>query len=152
MAIVVTSTAFKDGEMMPKRYTLDGENFSPPLAWTGVPAGTKSLALICDDPDAPRGTWVHWVIFNLPAGLTELPEQVPRSRTLNNGACQGTNDFGKIGYDGPAPPSGTHRYYFKIYALDKLLDLKPGATKADVLKAMQGHVLAEGQLMGKYRR
>jgi Raf kinase inhibitor-like YbhB/YbcL family protein len=152
MQIKVTSTAFEEGGMIPKRYTCDGTDVSPPLAWTSVPEGTKSIALICDDPDAPMGTWVHWVLFNLPADVKELAESVPSEKKLGNGAIQGTNDFRKIGYGGPCPPGGTHRYYFKLYALDTELNLQAGATKRELLKAMKGHILAEGQLMGKYRR
>lgn len=152
MEIKIKSTAFEEGGMIPKKYTCDDINISPPLAWTSVPNGTKSLALICDDPDAPMGTWVHWVLFNLPANIKELPENVPPQKTLANGAKQGMNDFRKIGYGGPCPPSGTHRYYFKLYALDTELNLEADITKAGLLKAMKGHILAEGQLMGKYKR
>jgi hypothetical protein len=152
MKITINSTAFKEGGMIPKRYTCDGPNISPPLSWDSVPGGTKSLALICDDPDAPRGTWVHWVIFNLPANTKELSENIPPQQTFPNGAKQGRNDFGKIGYGGPCPPGGTHRYYFKLFALDNEINLEAGATKAELLKAMEGHILAEGQLMGRYKR
>ncbi|MGD2124588.1 MAG: YbhB/YbcL family Raf kinase inhibitor-like protein [Desulfobacteraceae bacterium] len=152
MAITVTCAAFKEGEMIPRQYTCDGKDISPPLSWSAVPEGTQSLALICDDPDAPMGTWVHWVLFNLPANIDSLPEEVPASRTLDSGAKHGKNDFRRFGYGGPCPPGGTHRYYFKLYALDTMLDLDPGLTKAELLKAMEGHVLAEGQLMGCYRR
>ncbi|MFQ5866233.1 MAG: YbhB/YbcL family Raf kinase inhibitor-like protein [bacterium] len=152
MAIKLTSTAFEEGGMIPKKYTCDGKDVSPPLAWSSVPTGIKSFALICDDPDAPMGTWVHWVMFNLPADSTKLTENIPLDKILPNGAKQGTNDFRKIGYGGPCPPSGTHRYYFKIYALDTELELEAGITKAQLLKAMKGHILAEGQLMGKYKR
>ncbi|MBM3285482.1 MAG: YbhB/YbcL family Raf kinase inhibitor-like protein [Candidatus Aminicenantes bacterium] len=152
MDIKVTSTAFEEGGMIPRKYTCDGEDVSPPLAWTGLPEGAKTLALISDDPDAPMGTWVHWVLFNLPATEKGLPEAVPPDKELKNGAKQGRNDFRRIGYGGPCPPGGTHRYFFKIYALDTVLNLPAGATKADLLKAMEGHVLAQGQLMGKYRR
>ncbi|HXK94902.1 MAG TPA: YbhB/YbcL family Raf kinase inhibitor-like protein [bacterium] len=150
--ISVTSSAFQEGAMIPKKYTCDGENVSLPLQWGPVPPETKSLVLISDDPDAPAGTWVHWVLFNLPPTETGLPEHVPPGKTLNNGAAQGTNDFRKLGYGGPCPPGGTHRYYFKLYALDTKLDLQPGATKPQVEKAMRGHILAQGQLMGKYKR
>lgn len=153
MSIEVTSTAFKAGETIPKQYTGDGEDQSPLLRWSEPPSGTKSLALICDDPDAPRGTWVHWVLFNRPAQARELAEGVPTTETLGNGAKQGKNDFGNIGYGGPAPPKGKpHRYFFKLYALDAALDLSAGATKAELEKAMKGHILAEGQLMGTYKR
>lgn len=153
MDITVTSTAFEEGSMIPKKHTGDGEDISPPLFWTGVPEGTKSIALICHDPDAPVGTWVHWVLWNLPPDTRELAEAVPTQETLASGATQGKNDFGNIGYGGPAPPRGSaHRYYFKVYALDTTLDLDSGATKKQLLKAMENHVLAQGQLMGKYRR
>lgn len=152
MSITMVSKAFKQGEMIPKKYTCDGENISPPLAWTGIPEGTKSIALIADDPDAPRGTWVHWVLFNLPAETKELPENIPPRSTLSNGARHGITDFRELGYGGPCPPGGTHRYFFKLYALDSMLTMESGATKAQVLKAMEGHVLGEGELMGKYKR
>ena len=152
MEMTVTSTAFEEGSMIPRKYTCDGEDVSPPLAWSAVPEGTKSLALISDDPDAPVGTWVHWVLFNIPSDVTELPEGVPSDQKLENGSCHGITDFRRPGYGGPCPPGGTHRYYFKVYALDAVLDLEPGATKAQLLAAMEGHILAEGQLMGKYTR
>jgi len=148
----IRSTAFREGEMIPSKYTCDGPDISPPLEWSDPPSGTKSFALISDDPDAPVGTWVHWVIFNIPGSERKLEENIPRTEVLKNGARQGKNDFGRIGYGGPCPPGGTHRYYFKLYALDIELDLKAGATKRDLLKAMEGHVLAETYLMGKYRR
>ena len=153
MSLEITSTAFKAEQPIPKQYTGDGADQSPPLHWSEPPSGTKSIALICDDPDAPGGTWVHWVLFNLPAQVRELEEGVPKTETLGNGAKQGMSDFGNIGYGGPAPPKGkAHRYYFKLYALDVALDLPPGATKAQLENAMKGHILAEGQLMGKYGR
>ena len=149
----LTSSAFRDGETIPRQFTGDGSDRSPPLAWSGAPDNTKSFTLICDDPDAPRGTWVHWVLFNLQASTHELPEGVPPQGTLPDGAKQGTNDFRKLGYGGPAPPPGKpHRYVFKLYALDTLLDLMEGATRAQLEQAMRGHVLAEGQLIGKYGR
>lgn len=152
MEIKITSPVFEDGGTIPAKYTCDGDNVSPPLNWGAVPNTTKSIALICDDPDAPMGTWVHWVLFNLPADTTKLSENIPPDKTLANGARQGTNDFRKIGYGGPCPPSGTHRYFFKIYAIDTVLDLQAGATKSDLLKAIQGHILAQGQIIGKYKR
>jgi Raf kinase inhibitor-like YbhB/YbcL family protein len=149
----VTSSAFREGETIPRKYTGDGEDQSPPLQWSGVPEAAKSLALISDDPDAPRGTWVHWVLFNLPADTRQLPEGLSPDKEVLGKALQGTTDFRKIGYGGPAPPPGKpHRYYFKVYALDMALNLKAGATKQDLIKAMEGHILAEGQLMGKYGR
>lgn len=152
MEITLRSPAFEEGGMIPRQYTCDGQDISPPLAWDSIPEGTKSLALICDDPDAPRGDWVHWVMFNVPAEARLLPENVPTQKELPNGALQGSNDFRRIGYGGPCPPGGTHRYFFKLYALDTLLKLNAGAGKADVLKAMEGHILGQGQLMGKYKR
>jgi Raf kinase inhibitor-like YbhB/YbcL family protein len=153
MSIELTSTAFSKGASIPKQHTGDGTDQSPALHWSEPPTGTTSIALICDDPDAPRGTWVHWVLFNLPAQARDLEVGVPTTETLASGAKQGKNDFGKIGYGGPAPPKGNaHRYFFKLYALDVHLALPPGATKAQLEGAMKGHILAEGQLMGTYKR
>jgi Raf kinase inhibitor-like YbhB/YbcL family protein len=152
ITIKLTSTAFDEGGMIPSQYTCDGQNVSPPLAWSGLPEGTKTLALICDDPDAPRGTWVHWVVYQIPASEHGLPENLPARETLDNGARQGINDFKKPGYGGPCPPSGTHRYFFKLYALDTDLNLPPAATKDQLLKATEGHILAQGQLMARYKR
>jgi Raf kinase inhibitor-like YbhB/YbcL family protein len=152
MEIKVTSTAFEDGGMIPSQYTCDGKNISPPLSWTSVPKDAKSLAVICDDPDAPMGTWVHWVLFNIPASIHQFPENMSPKETLENGSRHGITDFRRLGYGGPCPPSGTHRYFFKLYALDAMLDLKAGSTKDQLLKAMEGHILAQGQLMGKYKR
>jgi Raf kinase inhibitor-like YbhB/YbcL family protein len=152
MKLVITSSAFSEGGMIPGQYTCDGPDISPDLSWEGVPEGTRSLALICDDPDAPAGTWVHWVLFNIPAGEKGLPAEIASKATLSNGALQGTNDFGRLGYGGPCPPRGTHRYYFKLYALDIFLSLNAGAKKAQVEAAMAGHILAQAQLMGKYKR
>lgn len=148
----LTSSAFDDGAMIPEKYTCDDMDISPPLKWSNVPAGTKTFAIICDDPDAPMGTWVHWVIFNIPVSISELSEGVPTSAILPNGARHGRNDFGKTGYGGPCPPGGTHRYYFKIYALGEELNVKAGISKSELLKAMEGNVLSEGQLMGRYKR
>jgi len=152
MEIKITSPAFEAGGMIPPKYTCDGANISPPLQWQGVPEGTKSLALINDDPDAPMGTWVHWVVFNVGAEVAALAEHIPTDKTLAGGTMQGTNDFGKIGYGGPCPPRGAHRYFFRIYALDTRLDLEAGARKSSLLKAMEGHILAQGELVGKYER
>ncbi len=148
----IKSSAFGSGEIIPVKYTCDGADFSPPLEWTAGPAGTKSFALICDDPDAPMGTWVHWVIYDLPPTATMLAEGITRDRELPGGGTQGINDFRRLGYGGPCPPGGTHRYFFKLYALDAALGLKPGITKDQLLTAMKGHILAEAQLMGTYRR
>ena len=151
--LTITSPGFPAEGMIPAKYTCAGANVSPPLSWTGVPAGTRTLALICDDPDAPGGTWVHWVIFNLPVTASTLVEKIDTVPTLPNATRQGVNDFGKIGYGGPCPPPGKpHHYFFKLYALDARLSLKAGATKKDLLQAMDGHVVAEGFLMGKYQR
>ena len=149
----LTSPAFQEGETIPKQHTADGKDVSPALAWADVPDATQSFALICDDPDAPRGTWVHWVLFNLPASCRGLPEGLPAQLVLADGSKQGTNDFKKAGYGGPSPPPGKpHRYFFKLYALSKPLSLKEGATKQQVVDALKGSVLAEAQLMGKYGR
>ena len=145
------SSAFKEGERIPRAYTCDGVNVSPPLEWSGMPKTAQTLAIIADDPDAPGGTWVHWVLYNLSAENMGFVENLPQDENLKAGGFQGKNDFEKIGYGGPCPPSGTHRYYFKIYAIDMDLPLKAGATKADVEKAMAGHVVAQAQLMGTYR-
>jgi Raf kinase inhibitor-like YbhB/YbcL family protein len=153
MTLKVSSSAFKEGQTIPVRHTCDGEDISPPLKWDLVPEGTRSLALITDDPDAPVGTWVHWVLYNLPASVTELSEKVPTDEAIPNGGRQGLNDFGRIGFGGPCPPRGSvHRYFFKLYALDTDLSLKPRATKKDLTEAMTGHILGEGQLMGIYKR
>jgi len=152
MKIEITSPAFENEGLIPSKYTCDGEDISPPLRWDAVPEGTKSIALICDDPDAPMGTFVHWVLFNLPAETKELPEGFPDDETLPDGTRQGITDFGKTGYGGPCPPSGTHRYFFKIYALDIKINLVPIADKPHLLKVMEGHILGKGQLMGKYKR
>lgn len=148
----ITSPVFKEGEMIPRKYTCDGQNISPRLKWESTPAQAKSLALVVDDPDAPMGTWVHWVIFNIPASSLEFPENVPTKDSFPDGAIQGKNDSKTIGYDGPCPPGGTHRYYFKLYALDTTLKLSPGITKPELLKAMEGHIVAQAQLMGRYSR
>jgi len=151
-SIQITSIAFTEGEAIPRQYTCDGVNVSPPLEWTGVPKTARTIALVTDDPDAPAGTWVHWVLYNLPATNIGMVENLPATENLKAGGFQGKNDFGKIGYGGPCPPSGTHRYFFKIYAVDGELPLPAGATKAELLKAMEGHIVGQGQLMGTYRR
>jgi len=152
MAFTLTSSAFKDGKPIPSTYTCDGTNISPALSWTEPPVGTESLALISDDPDAPMGTWVHWVVYNLPPSVRQLPEVLPADGQLPDGTRQGRTDFGRTGYGGPCPPSGTHRYFFKLYALETTLSLAPGATAKQLETAMRGHVVAEAQLMGTYRR
>jgi Raf kinase inhibitor-like YbhB/YbcL family protein len=149
----ITSTAFREGTSIPVKHTCDGADVSPPLKWSGAPVGTKSLVLISDDPDAPVGTWVHWVLYDMPPTVTELQENLPKTATVPGVGTQGTNDFRRLGYGGPCPPPGkAHRYFFKLYALDKTLDLKPGATKKEVEQAMAQHILAQGQLMGTYKR
>jgi Raf kinase inhibitor-like YbhB/YbcL family protein len=160
MKIELTSSAFQEGAKIPKQYTGEGLDLSPPLAWSGLPGGTRELALICDDPDAPTPEpWVHWVIYKIPATAAALPEGLPKTPTLKEppGVFQGKNSWAggqTIGYRGPLPPpkSGPHRYFFKLYALDAALDLAPGATKPALLKAINGHVLAEGRLIGTYER
>jgi len=152
MELTVKSTAFNNGGMIPEVYTCDGKDISPPLSWSQGPSGTRTYALISDDPDAPMGTWVHWVIYNIPANVTSLEENIPKTEKLQNGAVQGKNDFRRFGYGGPCPPGGTHRYYFRVYALDTVLKEGPGLTKKQLLKSMEGHILAQGELMGKYSR
>lgn len=152
MSIRLTSSAFNHNSDIPVKYTCDGADVSPPLNWDIAPESTESFALICDDPDAPGKTWVHWVIYNIPPGTNRLEENVPTDKILKNGARQGINDFKNFGYGGPCPPGGTHRYYFKIYALDTELDLDAGATKQQLLDTMEGNIIDEGELMGTYSR
>jgi len=147
------SRAFTENATIPQQYTCDGRDLSPPLQWDAPPPGTESLVLITDDPDAPRGTFVHWVLYNLPPDQRGLTEGASSTQpTLANGAFQGRSDFGKLGYGGPCPPSGSHRYFFKLYALDTRLTLQPGASKTQVERAMQGHILGQAELMGRYAR
>lgn len=151
--IKVSSTAFKNGGFLPVQYTCDGNNISPPLNFSSIPEDTQSLALILEDPDAPGGTFTHWIIYNLPGNTTNLTENIPTDDTLENGAEQGVNDFGQIGYGSPCPPPGLpHRYIFKLYALNVKLDLSLGATKKQLLGVMKGHILQEGKLIGHYKR
>jgi Raf kinase inhibitor-like YbhB/YbcL family protein len=153
MTLELKSAAFTPGSDIPKKFTCDGPDVSPALSWSELPANTQSISLIMDDPDAPAGTWVHWVLYDLPATMRELPENVPKDRDLKNSARQGSNDFGRIGYGGPCPPPGrAHRYFFKLYALDAKTNLSPGATKAELERAMKGRILAQGELMGRYKR
>lgn len=149
---ILTSSAFLQGDPIPASYSCDGENASPRLTWTNPPAGTQSFALIFDDPDAPGGTWVHWVLFNLPAETRSLPADIAPDSTLANGAAHGSNSWGSIGYGGPCPPGGEHRYFFKLYALDNVLDQEVGATKEQLLEAMDDHIVAVAELMGTYSR
>src|SRR5712691_6987321 len=155
MAFSLTSTAFKEGGAIPVKHTCDGADVSPPLAWSGAPPGTAAFALIADDPDAPAGTWVHWVLYDIAPTLSAIPENVAKVETLKElgGAAQGKNDFRRLGYGGPCPPPGkAHRYFFKLYALNARLGLSPAATKTDVERAMDGRVLATAQLMGTFAR
>lgn len=152
MALELSSPAFKDGEAIPEKYSCDGEDISPALNWENLPAGTESLALIMDDPDAPGGTWVHWVVYDIPPETTGFPEKISATGELPNGGKQGNNSWKRFGYGGPCPPRGTHRYFFKLYALDSILGLESGITKGRLLRAMEGHVLDQGQLMGTFSR
>src|SRR5271154_4891444 len=153
MTLQLTSPAFGNGDRVPKEYTADGKNQSPPLKWANVPEGTKSLALICDDQDAPMGTWVHWVLYDITVGLNELEQGIPPMRLVLNGAKQGMNSFHKIGYGGPSPPPGKpHRYFFKLFALDTSLNVQPDIDAKKLEVAMNGHVLGEAQLVGLYSR
>lgn len=153
MSFSLQSSAFSQGADIPRKFTCDGPDLSPALKWTEPPPGTQSLAIVMDDPDAPVGTWVHWVLYDLPGSTRELPEGIAKKDVLDNGGRQGRNDFGRLGYGGPCPPPGKpHRYFFKLYALDVATTLKSGATKADLERAMKGHVLAQAELMGRYKR
>jgi Raf kinase inhibitor-like YbhB/YbcL family protein len=147
MSLELTSDAFMNGQSIPAKYSCTGKNISPALAWNEPPTGTQSFALIVDDPDAPMGSWVHWVLFNIPANTRSLQESLDTSAM-----SIGKNSSGNMRYDGPCPPSGTHRYFFKLYALDATLSLSPGATKEQILNAMKGHILAQGELMGTFSK
>lgn len=148
MSLQLTSDAFANGQSIPAKISCLGKNISPALAWTEPPAGTQSFALIVDDPDAPGSTWVHWVLYNIPADVRNLPE----SFSAQDPVSVGKNSWGKLSYGGPCPPSGTHRYYFKLYALDSTLSLSPGASKEQLFKAMEGHILAQSELMGTFSK
>ena len=151
--LTVASSGFASGAGIPDKYTCKGEDVSPALQWSGAPSNAAAIAVIMDDPDAPSGTWVHWVIWDIPASAHSLTEGVPRQEQLQDGARQGRNSFGKIGYNGPCPPPGkTHRYFFRVYALDRKLDLPAGADRAQLDSAMQGHILAQGEYMGTFHR
>jgi hypothetical protein len=152
MTLTIRSSAFSEGSRIPPKYTCDGQDTSPPLTWTGIPAGANTLALTCDDPDAPSGLWVHWVVFDLPPSVMGLPEGVPPTPEISGGGRQGKNDFRKIGYGGPCPPSGTHRYVFTLYALDSPSGLPAGATRQDLLALIKNHVLGQATLTGTYSR
>jgi Raf kinase inhibitor-like YbhB/YbcL family protein len=148
----IASPAFEDGRPIPSKYTCDGENVSPPLEWSDVPTRARSVALICDDPDAPKKDFVHWVVYNVPPDRTALPEHVKPSERLPDGGSQGKNDFGKVGYGGPCPPSGTHHYRFTLYAVDTELKVPPSSTRQEVMTALKNHVLDTAQLTGVYHR
>jgi Raf kinase inhibitor-like YbhB/YbcL family protein len=151
--LVLSSAAFAEGTTIPARHTCEGENLSPALAWTGVPVGTRSFALICDDPDAPRGTWVHWVLYNLPPATRSLAEAIPPEANGPDGSLQGRSSFNRTGYGGPCPPpGGPHRYFFRLHALDSALNLPPGVNRSDLEAAMAGHVLGHAVTMGTYER
>lgn len=152
MNMTLESPAFKDGDIIPAKYTCDGDNVSPPLSWSNPPEGTVGFALIMDDPDAPLGTWVHWIVYRIPATARFVAEGASKSKKLPEGSVEGFTDFQSTPYGGPCPPSGTHRYFIKLYALDTRLNLQPGATKKQLLDAMKGHMLAQAELVGKYKR
>lgn len=153
MTFSLQSPSFSNGSPIPRKFACEGSDSSPALQWDNFPANTQSLALIVDDPDAPAGTWTHWVVYDLPPNARQLPEGAPKQPSLADGGAQGTNDFGKIGYGGPCPPPGKpHRYFFKLYALNAKLNLKPGATRAQVEQAMQDHVIGKAEWMGTYQR
>ena len=153
MALELSSPVFEEAAPIPERFTGKGMDISPPLAWSGAPSHTKAFAVICDDPDAPGMIWVHWVIYNIPSSAKSLKEKITKKEELNDGTRQGTNSFRKIGYGGPMPPPGSpHRYVFKLYALDKKLDLKPGASKKELLNAMKGRILQKTQIYGTFKR
>lgn len=156
LTIRLKSQAFVDGGKIPRDFTCDGPDHSPPLEWSGVPETARSLALICDDPDAPMGTWSHWVLFNLSPEIKALPQGLAPEKAVTLGteakAQQGTNDFGRVGYGGPCPPRGVHHYYFRLYALDTVLNLDSRATRAQMLAGIRKHILAEGRLVGTYSR
>jgi Raf kinase inhibitor-like YbhB/YbcL family protein len=152
MALSIASPAFKNGSSIPAIYSCKGRDISPALSWSDAPSGTKSFSLIMDDPDAPGGTWVHWVIYNIPASAGRLQEAVPVQAKLADGSLNGTNSWGNLGYGGPCPPSGTHRYFFKLYALDTMLGLPSGANKQNLLSAMMNHILALVELIGTFSK
>lgn len=151
--LTLTSMAFKEGAMIPATYTCDGEDLSPELAWTGTPPGTVSIAVIVEDPDAPGGVFIHWVLYNLPGETAGLLTGVPKGALLPDGSGQGVNSFGRSSYSGPCPPKGQrHRYFFRVFALDREVSIRGSATAVHLRSAMEGHILAEGHLMGTYRR
>jgi len=154
MSLTLSSPAFRNNEVIPRKYTCDGQDVSPPLNWSNIPSNTASLLLIMDDPDAPMGTFTHWILLNIPPTRTGLPEDIPKSPSIEGIGIQGTNDFGRIGYGGPCPPRGhgAHRYFFRLYALNTTLQLKPGVRRNEVLKAIQGHIIGTAEYIGRYSR
>jgi hypothetical protein len=152
MEIEIRSRSFKDGEYIPPKYTCDGMNISPQLSWSCKVEGIKTFAIIVEDPDAPRGIFTHWIVYNIPSKINSLMENSTPAKNVSDEVLMGTNDFGRIGYGGPCPPSGTHRYYFRIYGLNSAVHLDSGATKSEVVKKMEGHIIARGEFMGKYQR
>ena len=152
MSFTLFSQEFEEGASIPRFFTCDGTDASPALQWNEPPIGTQSFTLIVNDPDAPSGDWVHWVLYDIPLTSRKLAQGIPADKTLSDGTCQGRNSWHQIKYGGPCPPSGTHRYFFRLYALDRMLELAPGADKTEVLQHLQGHVLAEAVLMGTYSR
>jgi Raf kinase inhibitor-like YbhB/YbcL family protein len=153
VSFAIKSTAFTNGGEIPRKYTCSGENVSPALTFSGASSKARTLAVIADDPDAPGGTWTHWIMWNIPAQAESLPEAVPPRESLENGACQGRNDFGRIGYGGPCPPPGRpHRYFFRAYAVDAALELKPGAGRGELESALKPHVVAQAEWMGVFKR
>jgi Raf kinase inhibitor-like YbhB/YbcL family protein len=152
MSFQISSPEFKEGQPIPRKFSCDGLDTSPQLNWKDAPAGTSSFTLIANDPDAPAGDWVHWVLYNIPVEASKLSEGVPAEKEFQDGTMQGRNSWHQIRYGGPCPPGGTHRYYFTLYALDCRLKLEAGAERREVLFAMQGHILAQAKLMGTYTR
>jgi len=152
MGFQIESDVFEAGGPIPSKFSCDGQDVSPPLTWNGLPKGTNTLALVMEDPDAPAGIWVHWVLYNIPASLSGLPEGVPAEQELSDGSLSGLNSWRRSGYGGPCPPGGTHRYFFRLYAMDQALDLGAGATKEHLIDAMQGHILGQTEVMGTYSR
>jgi Raf kinase inhibitor-like YbhB/YbcL family protein len=152
MPLQITSSAFKNNAPIPSQFTCDGQDVSPPIAWQNIPPACKSLCLICDDPDAPGKTWVHWVCYDIPTAVTGIAQGCPKADTISGGGKQGKTDFGSIGYGGPCPPSGSHRYFFKLYALDVMLNLPAGKTSQQIEQAMAGHIIAQAKLIGIYAR
>lgn len=150
--MIISSKSFKHEGMIPVRHTCSGLNTSPDITWSGIPRGTRSFALICNDPDAPSGNWIHWVLFNIPVSVNKLPENFGLGGAISESIKAGRNDAGLLGYYGPCPPSGIHRYYFRVYALDIVLEANEGLSAAELKTLMEGHILATGELMGRFTR